>query len=291
MVYVKVTMSGYSPIVSGGEMLIFSEKNSTQRQPEWRRNASLTCSPQVIGLPVEHMNRMSGALGFNVLRLGVYYKHLLSSYTTVLERMPRQVRERRYPEFVNRMSNRQKINDIARLFVPFLLDMFLRHQVRNLERSPQSADYFQELYDYLCDAQELLSHILDTEFPGVTSRLEVEEWSALLNNAGRCSLSKVDEDVLSCFGGHHAITQSAWKAWLTHVFDPSLEYESVEVSGNESFKTAEVEYTCEPIGCTDEIAVQADNMDGSDMMNYSLDRIDEMLESTDLFKLVSDNTY
>lgn len=290
MVYVKVSTSGYSPIISDGEMLIFHEKSSSQCQSEWCRNVSLARNPPAIGVPLEHMDRISHVLGFNVLILGIYYKRLPDSYAIVLERMPEQVRERRYPEFVNRMSNRQKLNDISQLFIPLLLDMFLRHQIRNLEQSSQDTVSYRALYNYLRDAQKLLSRILGAGFADVASRLEVEEWSTLLAPKGACSLSDVDDDVLSCFDGYSAVTHSAWTAWLRYVFTSSLEYEPVEMGRNKSFNTTEVKRTHEPIGHIDKTVIQDDSTADSDMMNYSLDRIDEMLESKDLFKLVSDIT-
>lgn len=287
MVCVKVATSGYSPIISGGEMLIFHEKNSPQCQSEWCRNVSLARNPPAIGVPLEHMNRISHVLGFNVLILGIYYKRLPGSYAIMLERMPEQVRERRYPEFVNRMSNRQKLNDISQLFIPLLLDMFLKHQIMNLEQSSQDTVSCRPLYNYLRDAQKLLSRILGAGFADVASRLEVEEWSTLLAPKGVCSLSDVDDEVLSCFGGYSAVTHSAWTAWLRYIFNSSLEYKPVEIGRNKSFKTTEVECAHKSVEHINKTVIQDSSMAGSDTINSSLDRIDKMLESKDLFEIVS----
>ena len=71
---------------------------------------------------------MSFCLGFSVLDTDIFSDFLIGSYEDLLSRMPASIRDMRGPAYVSQMNTRQQARDIPTLFLPLLLEVFLRWQ-------------------------------------------------------------------------------------------------------------------------------------------------------------------
>lgn len=169
---------------------------------------------------------MSFCLGFSVLDTDIFSDFLIGSYEDLLSRMPASIRDMRGPAYVSQMNTRQQARDIHTLFLPLLLEVFLRWQKKNLKKTvhkdPELREYFAGSHKYL----KLLLH-KDSRARMLSGRLKVskhatisplvldEEGLASVRNPKRRFLIKRDNRI-------HA-TQKAWQAWVRAVInDPTI---------------------------------------------------------------------
>lgn len=99
---------------------------------------------------IYHMNHK---LEFNVLDIGVDSDTLIGSYESLLSRMPASIRDMRGPAYVSQMNARRKVRDIHTLFLPMLLEVFLRAWKKRLKKAAykdtEPLEYFADGHKYL----------------------------------------------------------------------------------------------------------------------------------------------
>lgn len=172
------------------------------------------------------IDSMSFVLGFSVLDTDVNPDFLIRSYESLLSRMPASIRDMRSPLYMRQISARLKVRDIHTLFLPLLLEVFLRRQKKNLKKTAHEDP---ELREYLAGAHNYLKLLLNKNSRAqmLAGRLKVnkrilcnplvldEEGLAGVRNPKRRFLIKRDNRV-------HA-TQKAWQAWVRAVVnDPAI---------------------------------------------------------------------
>lgn len=99
------------------------------------------------------IGRMNRKLEFNVLDIGVDSDTLIGSYESLLSRMPASIRDMRGPAYVSQMNARRKARDIHTLFLPMLLEVFLRAWKKRLKKAAykdtEPLEYFTGGHKYL----------------------------------------------------------------------------------------------------------------------------------------------
>lgn len=99
------------------------------------------------------IGRMNYKLEFNVLDTGVDPDTLIGSYEPLLSRMPASIRDMRGPAYVSQMNTRRKVRDIHTLFLPLLLETFLKRQKKSLKKAGYKetgmCGYFEDSHKYL----------------------------------------------------------------------------------------------------------------------------------------------
>ena len=97
--------------------------------------------------------RMNHKLEFNVLDIGVDFDTLIGSYESLLSRMPASIRDMRSSLYVSQMNARRKARDIHTLFLPMLLEVFLRAWKKRLKKAAykdtEPLEYFTDGHKYL----------------------------------------------------------------------------------------------------------------------------------------------
>lgn len=172
------------------------------------------------------IDSMSFALGFNILDTGVDPYFLIRSYESLLLRMPASIRDMRSPLYVSQISARLKVRDIHTLFLPLLLEAFLRRQKKNLKKTthedPELREYFAGAHNYLklllsknSRAQMLAGRIKVSKHVLRESLAFDEGCLAGVRNPKRRFLLKRDNRIRAA--------QEAWQAWVRAVVnDPAI---------------------------------------------------------------------
>lgn len=163
---------------------------------------------------IYHMNHK---LEFNVLDIGVDSDTLIGSYESLLSRMPASIRDMRGPAYVSQMNTRQKVRDIHTLFLPLLLETFLKRQKKSLKKAGYKetgmCGYFEDSHKYLKSllhsnsrAQMLTGRLKISKRPLCNPLVLECECLAGMRNPKRMPLLK--KGVLI-----HA-TQRTWQEWV-----------------------------------------------------------------------------
>ena len=163
---------------------------------------------------IYHMNYK---LEFNVLDTGVDSDTLIGSYEPLLSRMPASIRDMRGPAYVSQMNTRRKVRDIHTLFLPLLLETFLKRQKKSLKKAGYKetgmCGYFEDSHKYLKSllhsnsrAQMLTGRLKISKRPLCNPLVLKCECLAGMRNPKRMPLLK--KGVLI-----HA-TQRTWQEWV-----------------------------------------------------------------------------
>lgn len=172
------------------------------------------------------IDSMSFVLGFSVLDTDVIPDFLIRSYEDLLSRMPASIRDMRSPLYVSQISARLKVRDIHTLFLPLLLEAFLRRQKKNLKKTahedPELREYFAGAHNYLklllnknSRAQMLAGRIKVSKHVLRESLAFDEGCLAGVRNPKRRFLLKRDNRIRA--------VQEAWQAWVRAVVnDPTI---------------------------------------------------------------------
>lgn len=168
---------------------------------------------------IYHMNHK---LEFNVLDIGVDSDTLIGSYESLLSRMPASIRDMRGPAYVSQMNTRRKVRDIHTLFLPLLLETFLKRQKKSLKKAGYKetgmCGYFEDSHKYLkpllhsnSRAQMLTGRLKISKRPLCNPLVLECECLAGMRNPKRMPLLK--KGVLI-----HA-TQRTWQEWVRAVIN------------------------------------------------------------------------
>lgn len=172
------------------------------------------------------IDSMSFVLGFSVLDTDVVPDTLIRSYEALLSRMPASIRDMRSPLYASQISARLKVRDIHTLFLPLLLEAFLRRQKKNLKKTahkdPELREYFAGAHNYLklllnknSRAQMLAGRIKVSKHVLREPMAFDEGCLAGVRNPKRRFLLKRDN--------HIRVAQEAWQAWVRAVInDPTI---------------------------------------------------------------------
>ena len=161
--------------------------------------------------------RMNYKLEFNVLDIGVDSDTLIGSYEPLLSRMPASIRDMRGPAYVSQMNTQRKVRDIHTLFLPLLLETFLKRQKKSLKKAGYKetgmCGYFEDSHKYLKSllhsnsrAQMLTGRLKISKRPLCNPLVLKCECLAGMRNPKRMPLLK--KGVLI-----HA-TQRTWQEWV-----------------------------------------------------------------------------
>lgn len=169
---------------------------------------------------------MSITLRFYILNTGVDPDTLLKSYEGLLSRMPASIRDMRGPAYVSQMNARRKAWDIHTLFLPLLLEVFLRRQKKSLKKAGYKETV---LHEYFADGHKYLKFLLhkDSRAQMLAGRLEASKpayLDLLVLNDDRLSSVRTPKRrfLLKRDNLIHA-TQKAWQEWVRAVInDPTI---------------------------------------------------------------------
>lgn len=163
--------------------------------------------------------RISDSMGFNILDLNEGAITLASRHRALLGRMPAEMVEDLDPGPGVPVPGVDRVADVYGLFLPLLMEVFLRHQSRNLT----GLQWHRDVAAYVDDSWRMVDYLLATTMypydPDV--RLEPSAGCDLLTIGGACSLAwahKQDSDAHP-----NTVVRDTWTEWVTHVLeDPTI---------------------------------------------------------------------
>ena len=169
---------------------------------------------------------MSITLRFYILNTGVDPDTLLKSYEGLLSRMPASIRDMRGHAYVSQMNARRKAWDIHTLFLPLLLEVFLRRQKKSLKKAGYKETV---LHEYFADGHKYLKFLLhkDSRAQMLAGRLEASKPACLdllvLNDDRLSSVRTPKRRFLLKRDNLIHATQKAWQEWVRAVInDPTI---------------------------------------------------------------------
>lgn len=170
--------------------------------------------------------RMSHKLGFNVLDIGVDSDALIGSYESLLSRVPASIRDMRTSLYVSQMNARRKARDIHTLFLPMLLEVFLRRQKKSLKKAGCKETV---LHEYFADGHKYLKFLLHSNSRAqmLAGRLEASKPAYLdllvLNDDRLSSVRTPKRRFLLKRDNLIHVTQRTWQEWVQVVVnDPAI---------------------------------------------------------------------
>lgn len=163
--------------------------------------------------------RISDSMGFNILDLNEGAITLASKHRALLERMPAELVEDLDPGPGVPIPGVERVADVYGLFLPLLMEVFLRHQSRNLT----SLQWHRDVAAYVDDSWRTVDCLLATTMypydPDV--RLEPSAGCDLLTIGGSCSLAWAHKR--DSVTRPDAVVRADWMDWVTHVLeDPTI---------------------------------------------------------------------
>lgn len=163
--------------------------------------------------------RISDSMGFNILDLNEGAITLASRHRELLRRMPDEMVEDLDPEPGIPVPGVERVTDVYGLFLPLLMEVFLRHQSRNLD----GLQWYRGVAAYVDDSWWTVDFLLGTVmYPyDHNVRLEPSVGCDLLTIGGACSLAWAHKR----YSDVHPSTavKDTWMDWVTHVLeDPTI---------------------------------------------------------------------
>lgn len=162
---------------------------------------------------------ISDSMGFNILDLHEGAITLASKHRALLERMPTELVEDLDPGPGVPIPGVERVADVYGLFLPLLMEVFLRHQSRNLT----GLQWHRDVAAYVDDSWRTVDYLLATTMypydPDV--RLEPSAGCDLLTIGGSCSLAWAHKR--DSVTRPDAAVRADWMDWVTHVLeDPTI---------------------------------------------------------------------
>lgn len=161
--------------------------------------------------------RISDSMGFNILDLNEGAITLASRHRALLGRMPAEMVEDLDPGPGVPVPGVERVADVYGLFLPLLMEVFLRHQSRNLD----GLQWYRGTAAYVDDSWWTVDFLLGTVMypydPNV--RLEPSVGCDLLTIGGSCSLAWVHKR--DSVTRPDAAVRADWMDWVTHVLEDS----------------------------------------------------------------------
>ena len=162
---------------------------------------------------------ISDSMGFNILDLHEGAITLASKHRALLERMPTELVEDLDPGPGVPIPGVERVADIYGLFLPLLMEVFLRHQSRNLT----GLQWHRDVAAYVDDSWRTVDYLLATTMypydPDV--RLEPSAGCDLLTIGGSCSLAWAHKR--DSVTRPDTAVRADWMDWVTHVLeDPTI---------------------------------------------------------------------
>lgn len=157
-------------------------------------------------------------MGFNILDLNEGAITLASRHRALLGRMPAEMVEDLDPGPGVPVPGVERVADVYGLFLPLLMEVFLRHQSRNLD----GLQWYRGTAAYVDDSWWTVDFLLGTVMypydPNV--RLEPSVGCDLLTIGGACSLAWAYKR----YSDAHPSTavKDTWMDWVTHVLEDPM---------------------------------------------------------------------
>lgn len=162
---------------------------------------------------------ISDSMGFNILDLNEGAITLASRHRALLGRMPAELVEDLDPGPGVPVPGVDRVADVYGLFLPLLMEVFLRHQSRNLT----GLQWHRDVAAYVDDSWRMVDYLLATTMypydPDV--RLEPSASCDLLTIGGSCSLAWAHKR--DSVTRPDTAVRADWMDWVTHVLeDPTI---------------------------------------------------------------------
>ena len=162
---------------------------------------------------------ISDSMGFNILDLNEGAITLASRHRALLGRMPAELVEDLDPGPGVPVPGVDRVADVYGLFLPLLMEVFLRHQSRNLT----GLQWHRDVAAYVDDSWRMVDYLLATTMypydPDV--RLEPSAGCDLLTIGGSCSLAWAHKR--DSVTRPDTAVRADWMDWVTHVLeDPTI---------------------------------------------------------------------
>lgn len=162
--------------------------------------------------------RISDSMGFNILDLNEGAITLASRHRALLGRMPAEMVEDLDPGPGVPVPGVERVADVYGLFLPLLMEVFLRHQSRNLD----GLQWYRGVAAYVDDSWWTVDFLLGTVmYPyDHNVRLEPSVGCDLLTIGGACSLAWAHKR----YSDAHPSTavKDTWMDWVTHVLEDPM---------------------------------------------------------------------
>lgn len=163
--------------------------------------------------------RISDSMGFNILDLNEGAITLASRHRALLGRMPAEMVEDLDPGPGVPVPGVERVADVYGLFLPLLMEVFLRHQSQNLA----GLQWHRGVAAYVDDSWRMVDYLLATTMypydPDV--RLEPSASCDLLTIGGACSLAWAHKR--DSVTRPDKAVRADWMDWVTHVLeDPTI---------------------------------------------------------------------
>lgn len=162
--------------------------------------------------------RISDSMGFNILDLNEGAITLASRHRALLGRMPAEMVEDLDPGPGVPVPGVERVADVYGLFLPLLMEVFLRHQSRNLD----GLQWYRGVAAYVDDSWWTVDFLLGTVmYPyDHNVRLEPSVGCDLLTIGGACSLAWAYKR----YSDAHPSTavKDTWMDWVTHVLEDPM---------------------------------------------------------------------
>ena len=160
---------------------------------------------------------ISDSMGFNILDLHEGVITLASKHRALLERMPTELVEDLDPGPGVPIPGVERVADVYGLFLPLLMEVFLRHQSQNLT----GLQWHRDVAAYVDDSWRTVDYLLATTMypydPDV--RLEPSAGCDLLTIGGACSLAWAHKRYSDAHP--NTVVRDTWMDWVTHVLEDS----------------------------------------------------------------------
>lgn len=163
--------------------------------------------------------RISDSMGFNILDLNEGAITLASRHRALLGRMPAEMVEDLDPGPGVPVPGVERVADVYGLFLPLLMEVFLRHQSRNLD----GLQWYRGVAAYVDDSWWTVDFLLGTVmYPyDHNVRLEPSVGCDLLTIGGACSLAWAHKRYSDAHP--NTVVRDTWMDWVTHVLkDPTI---------------------------------------------------------------------
>ena len=163
--------------------------------------------------------RISDSMGFNILDLNEGAITLASRHRALLGRMPAEMVEDLDPGPGVPVPGVERVADVYGLFLPLLMEVFLRHQSQHLA----GLQWHRGVAAYVDDSWRMVDYLLATTMypydPDV--RLEPSASCDLLTIGGACSLAWAHKR--DSVTRPDKAVRADWMDWVTHVLeDPTI---------------------------------------------------------------------
>ena len=163
--------------------------------------------------------RISDSMGFNILDLNEGAITLASRHRALLGRMPAEMVEDLDPGPGVPVPGVERVADVYGLFLPLLMEVFLRHQSQNLA----GLQWHRGVAAYVDDSWRMVDYLLaPTMYPyDPDVRLEPSASCDLLTIGGACSLAWAHKR--DSVTRPDKAVRADWMDWVTHVLeDPTI---------------------------------------------------------------------